>query len=617
MAANRLHRFERDNRHFVVDPESCFCFECDAISWDVLEHYPDASANRIVHLLRDRHSEAELQEVISELEWLRSTKSILKPTKIEDLPKRYETTPGFREMHIALGAGESTTWDIARDAVSFFLGRAAADGALMLTLTVTPALLANTRLNDLIAAAFRQAGLAGRTLTVVTAIETLVITKIPQALASSALGVRLHLTQCDSKALSALADALKSLPALAKFAAQGNADARAQIVMRPTDPAFGDTVEALEKLGFTWIDLDMDAAFAGNAGLDAAKTFDALRSNAEYYANRLLRHKYFRVDPIAEIFWRIYNGLPEARHDPAAVNAVAVNARGELYPSRLLLNNEAYKLGTLADAKVNSDIVCRFEKLGAVGVSVCKQCWARNLCGGGNAAIHAARTGDILKPDPTWCDAKRAWCEAAVSAFNLLSAQGANFNRVYQQLDAKTKPSLFTLAKAAFRMSLGLRPIEDSDAELLAKWENWNESAYFLFNESGLLISNTYDREMDALHPRGLEQEFMLVRKDGTPMGLLKVRPEKWTGTATAFVYLRAATDYAERAVRRSFATILDEAAGQQALRRLMIPVGPFDSGLADFLEACGFAVAGTQREGLFLHGHYHDVTLYSRDLAK
>ncbi|MBM3290784.1 MAG: hypothetical protein FJY92_11595, partial [Candidatus Hydrogenedentes bacterium] len=61
-----LHRFIEGDRRFAIDPETCFCFECDEISWEVLEYYPHASATRIFHLLGERYSTKELEEVIGE-----------------------------------------------------------------------------------------------------------------------------------------------------------------------------------------------------------------------------------------------------------------------------------------------------------------------------------------------------------------------------------------------------------------------------------------------------------------------------------------------------------------------------------------------------------------------
>jgi len=96
MPKELIHRFDVDGRHFAIDPETCFCFECDDISWDVLAHYPHMPANRILNELGDRYDAKELNEVIGELEWLRSSKSILQPPKLDDFHKQFEFQRGLR-----------------------------------------------------------------------------------------------------------------------------------------------------------------------------------------------------------------------------------------------------------------------------------------------------------------------------------------------------------------------------------------------------------------------------------------------------------------------------------------------------------------------------------------
>jgi RimJ/RimL family protein N-acetyltransferase len=200
---------------------------------------------------------------------------------------------------------------------------------------------------------------------------------------------------------------------------------------------------------------------------------------------------------------------------------------------------------------------------------------------------------------------------AAVSAFNLLSSEGVNFTRVYGTLSQTFKPSLFTMVRAAFRMAIGMRPIEEADAEMLRDWENWNEAAYFLLNESGLLVATKYDREMDALHPQGVDHEMLLIRKDGAPFGLIKIRPESVPGIAQGWVYFHDEADYGADEVRKSFRTILKEAAGQQSIRRVTVPASAPEEGLQRFLEGVGFTKEGTLREALFVHGERRDVHLY------
>jgi RimJ/RimL family protein N-acetyltransferase len=238
-------------------------------------------------------------------------------------------------------------------------------------------------------------------------------------------------------------------------------------------------------------------------------------------------------------------------------------------------------------------------------------CWARNLCGGGAVAVHHALTGSYRTPHEPWCEVQRAWMAAAVSAFQRLSSKGVHFERVYKTLGHRGKPSLFLLAKAVLTMTVGVRPIEEGDAPMLAQWENWNTAAYFVVNENGILLATQYDREMDSLYPKGIDQELLLVRKNGTPFGLFKVRPDRIPGTAYAWIYMHDETDYASETVRRGFRAILKEASGQQAIRRLLVPAGPGEHGLQAFLEALGFTRAGVLREALYLHDHYHDVTLF------
>ncbi|MEA3364666.1 MAG: GNAT family protein, partial [Candidatus Hydrogenedentes bacterium] len=160
------------------------------------------------------------------------------------------------------------------------------------------------------------------------------------------------------------------------------------------------------------------------------------------------------------------------------------------------------------------------------------------------------------------------------------------------------------------------RPVEESDAEMLVRWENWNTSSYFLFNEKGTFVATKYEREMDALHPQSIEQELVLTRKDGTPFGLLKVRPDKGGETATAWVYFRREGDCASPELRKGLIFLLKEAARQQGLRRVTVPAAEYEVSLQQFLESCGFSREGTLREALYLHKQYRDVHIYGVTLA-
>lgn len=613
MADEQLHRFEHDGRRFALDVETCFCFECDQISWDVLAYYPHVPVNRILYELKDKHDPKELDEVIGELEWLRSTKSILQQLKPEDYQKRFELESGLKRLTVFLDRnGKSLDPALVRDAALLLIGRSGPQTEQTLELVVSARRLNAAALEGLCRAARKQGVLSGKKLTLRVLVEDIELAALPKSLQGHGVAAAIEIggENPPANTLKAIGSGGLNLARLAKTLTEPGGGHSGRIVILPRHPDFGHVVQTLDEAGFPFIELDLEYAFTADPHTDPRPYFASMEACAKYYAERLLRHHYFRVDPIAPLFWQIYNGAPRPRTDPAGANALAVDADGAIYPSRHLMRKE-FRCGSLVAGTMDEAVLKPFDDLGAMTTAPCVRCWARNLCGGGHASVHHARTGAIHTPDPAWCDAQRAWLHAAISAFNLLSSAGVNFQRVYSSLDRAARPSLFSIAKAVFRMQIGLRPIEERDAATLVRWENWDRSAYFLLNERGLVLGNRYEREMDALHPRPGELEAVLLRRDGSPFGLFKVRPDRLPGVAEGFLYFRDPADYTSGAVRRSFKTVLKEAAGQQSMRRLVVPAAPWETDLQTFLEALGFIREGALRQALYTQGRYHDVWMY------
>jgi len=628
-----IHRFEHGGKRFAMDPETCFCFECDEICWDVLEHYPHETGNRILNLLEATYSRKELEEVAGELEWLRATKSILKAPKKEELLKLFEVDRGLKRVSVALPREgtervrqarwfkkpvrvmSATAGETGRAAVTLLLARSGAQKDLHLEF-VEPGHVHNPELiAGLCEWALKTAGLAGKNTTASVRVTGIRPAKLPEPLAEHMLSARLELHTAEGVLghVRALAAAVEQpLARLAKALQPEAQGVGGRIIVTPNNPRFGQVAQALDKAGFTGIEIDLDGAYAANPGLDPAAMNPAMEENARYYAGRLLKHHYFRLDPIAPLFWRIYSGAPMPRNDPAGTNELAVDEDGKIYPCAQLTGVDGFCLGKLADGKLDEDKIRLFEDVGSLTTAPCIACWARNLCGGGAAAVHHALTGSFRTPQPAWCEAQRGWMESAVSAFQMLSSAGIHFERVYKILGRRERPSLFSMAKAALTMNIAARPIEEADAELLTQWENWNESAYFLFCESGIYLATKYDREMESLHPRGIDQELILLRKSGEPFGLLKLRPKWVSGAVLVWLYMRDEKDCAEESIRKSFRAILKQAAGQEAIKQIVVPVSHAEAPLAQFLQAVGFTRLGVMRDALYLHGGYKDVTLYA-----
>ena len=633
MPRELIYRFEEGAARYAIDPETCFCFECDAISWDVLAFYPLTPTNRILAELGGKYSITELNEVIGELEWLRGAKSILRTPKSEDLQKLLEVRRGLKLLTVALPPKAAETLvpkrglfsrqetqaapasqDLMRRAVTLLLSRSESEKELRLEFLDRGHLQDADAAADGCACALRAAKLAGKDLTAAVHVADVALAKPPAALDGHHVELVLEFQGAAdvSRHVRALASGKpNTLAAWAKTMQPDAPGVAGRVVLTPGHPAFGAAVEALDSAGFRVIELDLDGAYVAHPELDPRAMLEGCRQATVYYAEQLLKHRYFRLDPIAPLFWHIYQGTPRPRTDPAGAHELAVDANGDIYPSRRLVGLDAFRVGSLTDGTLDEERLKPFDNVGAMTTPACIPCWARNLCGGGTAAVHYARTGSIHRPHEPWCDAQRAWMATAVSAFSRLSSQGVPFTRVYNVLGHTEKPSLFAMARVAFRMQIGVRPIEEGDAELLTRWENWNPAACFVFNETGLLLATKYDREMDSLHPRGIDKELVLVREDGQPFGLLKVRPDRLPDTALGWVYMHDETDYVSDAVRRSFRFILKEAGDQQDIRRLLTPAAHDETALQEFLEAVGYARLGVLREALYLHGTYHDVVMY------
>lgn len=634
MPAEPLHRFRRGDRNYVVDTETCFCFECDAITWDVLDYYPNEPINAIVRILGERYDPNEIREVVGELEWLRNTKSVLTEQTGDGFDAFMKVERGLRRVSVAVnGAVHAET----RARTAWF-GRAGGNSAPPSPVVAAGDLLLGrsqeqrdltlfvdggegfdeTSVSRAIDSVFDKAKLAGKNLTVTVSTVADRAAAKQKSLSGHSLRFEVDLTGregCETK-VRALAQASKeSISRAVKILDKQDIVHRA--VLRPGSTVFADAVEALDHAGFPFVTLDLDGAFCERPELNTGETARECERVAAYYAQRLVNHHYFRLDPMAAFFWRIYNGMPQPRADWAGTQELAVDADGAVYPSRLFAAQEVLRLGSVGEGLIDEDRLTQFEDVGSLTTAPCVSCWAKNLCGGGTAAVHYALSGDYRKPHPEWCAAQRQWMESAIAAFNHLSASGVNFTRLYGALGKTAKPSLFNLVRAATKMSIGIRPIEEADAERLARWESWRDASYFLLTEGGYMISTVYEREMDALHPKPGQQELLLLRKDGDPFGLVKFRPERDPGVAQAWVFMLEPSDYGAGAIQKSFRFLLNEAAEQQNLERLLVGTAVYEEPLHAFLSAVGFHEIGVQREALFCHGKYHDAPWFAFDVAQ
>jgi hypothetical protein len=164
MEPNLLHRFEVGGQCFAMDTETCFCFECDRISWDVLAYYPREPVNRIYHLLKDKHPRKELEEVVGELEWLRVTKAILVPRGDQEFLEQAVRTGGLRCLVLMMDGSEGEEGR-AEEAGRLLLARSGEEKVLTLSLCFRKGIARDgDRLAGVVDELRRTALLAGKTL---------------------------------------------------------------------------------------------------------------------------------------------------------------------------------------------------------------------------------------------------------------------------------------------------------------------------------------------------------------------------------------------------------------------------------------------------------------------
>jgi len=608
MAQPALHRFEQDGKRFVIDPESCFCFECDAISWDVISHFPHETMTRIIYLLKDKHPEKELAEVLGELEWLRATKAILQRTKLQDLEKLYQMERGLKRLTVVLGPGPEAQLERAG---RMLIGRAGEQQQLYLDVRLDRDTLERPGLAASLERVAVYALDAGKELTIGLCLDPFTLDKLPAPLQGHGMRLVREWQPAAGEVgpiLAALRNPVRDLKRLAPLLLSTDNEAVGELVLIPGPNEVTSAIQALADSGILRIRIDVDGPLVSQGKADLGPLFRHLKEAAWHYAQALRSGKFYRLEPFATIFHQIYMGAARRRSDGAGLNELALGADGTVYPGPYWLGLGESPVSVDKSGALDMSTVRPFEDVGSLTTPACMHCWARNVCGGGSTAVHQALTRSWRSPDPQWCEAQRDLLESAVAAFNVLSSEGVNFSRLEGALTRPAKLSWFRMARAAFRMQVGLRPIAEGDASLLQQWEEWNGAAYFSAAEHGVLLTTQYDREMDALHPRPFEQEFLLLRKTGAPLGLLRLRPAQWPGVVYGALHFRDKQDYHTESVRKSFKFLLEEAGAQQQIRRLQISVGPDDEGLGEFLAAIGFRSCGKQRESLYLHRRYHDL---------
>lgn len=104
----------------------------------------------------------------------------------------------------------------------------------------------------------------------------------------------------------------------------------------------------------------------------------------------------------------------------------AVAPNGDLYPCHQFVGRDGYKVGSVTDGIVRTDLVAEFRQTTLLTKEKCRSCFARYFCGGGCHANAELFTGSIHEPYELGCELERMRVEYALYLYHALAGIPAN-----------------------------------------------------------------------------------------------------------------------------------------------------------------------------------------------
>lgn len=100
----------------------------------------------------------------------------------------------------------------------------------------------------------------------------------------------------------------------------------------------------------------------------------------------------------------------------AGCEYLAIAPNGDIYPCHQFVGNEEYRMGNLAEGKLNQEIRETFEDCNVYTKPDCRECFAKFYCSGGCMANACLINGDINKPHKISCELERKRVECSLYA---------------------------------------------------------------------------------------------------------------------------------------------------------------------------------------------------------
>ncbi|MCX8063694.1 MAG: hypothetical protein N3G21_00790 [Candidatus Hydrogenedentes bacterium] len=596
MGCPKLHKFTRDSKFFVVDPQNTFCFECDEITYQIIDYYPEVPLTKVINALSNKYkySEVEIREVWGELEFLRVSGLILKREKLESWVKEITTIPTLRKIVFyiddTLVSGESRGIFFSRGLLKALplIRREESNIELMFSACYSS-------LNDcgeIIESVSKYFPTSDKKHILVGYVFPLPYELAEKWRISTSDRVFVHLSD--------------NTPEPNKIK---------KIEIYPSQLDLLPIVKRLVENEIFEFEIHFESLYGLNKEVKVEDIFAQINQIADYYIHILKKGKQLVINPFADMFNRVQKGIPKKISDPAGIHEWFISSSGEIYGGYLYYLRKLGKIGSIEEPEYSNKENLSLLNRGVDIIPQCVDCWAKHLCGGGNPVIHYEFTRKFNRPDKNWCDLQRDWIESMITKFQEVGE--IDFSLVGKPLSGNqnTKISKFSILKHMFRGFLTerffIRSVKPQDEAFLARWENWNTATYYSFFESTVFTTSMFEKEQEILNAQRGYEEYVIVDRRNNPRGLIRVRPEKVPNLTYIWVYFNNPEDYQSKSVEKSFQEIISFVKNLKPAGKYLFPVVRGDTKLSTFFERLGMKKLGTLREAVFFHRTYSDVDLY------
>jgi len=202
-----------------------------------------------------------------------------------------------------------------------------------------------------------------------------------------------------------------------EFIASREGDVWGRATLTSDNIRFMDNVRHLMEIGFKRVVVDSDSGVGGEWTESQKQTLkEEFDQAARYYMEKLRAGQYFFLGNLTTIMESIGRNIKRRYHCGAAREFIAVATDGTIYPCQRLAGMPEFAMGDVFDGM---DDTWRRRITGRPVESrePCSRCWARYLCGGGCYYRSYQATGDVFRPDRSWCDLTRHVLRLAMGCY--------------------------------------------------------------------------------------------------------------------------------------------------------------------------------------------------------